>query len=213
MDFSTIDTSHPPLKDLTTSNITQNVHAINAKCNNPRTRYLFQHLVTYLHDFARDTNLTTQEWETAIAFLTDVGKTCTPVRQEFVLLSEVLGLSLLIDSLNHPKPQGARATDGTVLGPFHTHEAKDVPHWEMISRDGEGEPMLVGFISSRRSVERSDAVFGVKESLVVDLGTVSYVDGLAEKYGVEPSTRLLTYDFVLVSEEEVKALRESKSRE
>ncbi|KAL2881474.1 hypothetical protein SGCOL_003040 [Colletotrichum sp. CLE4] len=247
MDFSKIDLSHPSLKDLTTSNITQNVHAINAKCANTRTRYLLQHLVTHLHDFARDTNLTTQEWETAIAFLTDVGKTCTSVRQEFVLLSDVLGLSLLVDSLDHPKPQGTGATEGTVLGPFHTHEAKDVPHGEMISRDGEGEPMLVvGTVRNTRGeaisgckvdvwetdskgfydvqyegalylrgdpFERSDAVFGVKESLIVDLGTVSDVDGLAEKYGVEPSTRLLTYDFVLVSEEEVKALRESKVRE
>lgn len=53
-------------------------------------------------------------------------------------------------------------------------------------------------------------MFGVKESLIVDLKTVSDVDGLAEKYGVKSSTRLLTYDFVLVSIEEVKALRGSK---
>ncbi|KAJ0311040.1 hypothetical protein COL516b_001742 [Colletotrichum fioriniae] len=153
MDFSNIDLSHPPLKDLTISNITENVHAINSKCTNIRTRLLLEKLVTHLHDFARETNLTTAEWETAIAFLTDVGKTCTPVRQEFVLLSDVLGLSLLVDSLDHPKPQGIGATEGTVLGPFHTHEAKAVPHGEMISRDGDGEPMLVvGTVRDTRGV-------------------------------------------------------------
>lgn len=61
--------------------------------------------------------------------------------------------------------------------------------------------------------ERSDAVFGVKESLVIDLGTVSDVEGLAEKHGVSPSTKLLQYDFVLVGEDEVRKLRDEKARE
>ena len=56
--------------------------------------------------------------------------------------------------------------------------------------------------------ERSDAVFGVKESLIVSLKTVSEVDGLAEKYGVSPSTKLMTYEFVLVSEKETSRLRD-----
>lgn len=61
--------------------------------------------------------------------------------------------------------------------------------------------------------ERSDAVFGVKESLVVDLGTVSEVKGLAEKYEVDPSTKLLQYDFVLVTDEETENLRNKKALE
>lgn len=56
-------------------------------------------------------------------------------------------------------------------------------------------------------------MFGVKESLVVDLGTVSDVEGLAEKHGVAPSAKLMQYDFVLVSEEEVSKLRDEKARE
>lgn len=61
--------------------------------------------------------------------------------------------------------------------------------------------------------ERSDAVFGVKESLVIDLMTVSDVEGMAEEYGVPPSTKLMKYDFVLVTEEEVENLKVKKEKE
>ncbi|OHE90927.1 hypothetical protein CORC01_13782 [Colletotrichum orchidophilum] len=70
--------------------------------------------------------------KTAIGFLADVGETYTGVRQEFALLSDVLGLSLLVDSLNH------RLTEDTVLGPFHTDEARDFRHGSLISGDFEG---------------------------------------------------------------------------
>jgi protocatechuate 3,4-dioxygenase beta subunit len=132
--------SHP-LKDLTIDNITENVHAINSNCKNPRTRFLLEKLVTHVHDFARETRLTTSEWEQTIGFLTEVGQMCTDVRQEFILLSDVLGLSLLVDSIDHPKPEAS--TEGTVLGPFHTHEAEHAPNGSLISHDPDGEPMLV----------------------------------------------------------------------
>lgn len=61
--------------------------------------------------------------------------------QEFILLSDVLGLSLLVDSIDHPKPKGS--TEGTVLGPFHTHEAEHVNAGSLISHDPDGEPLLV----------------------------------------------------------------------
>jgi protocatechuate 3,4-dioxygenase beta subunit len=61
--------------------------------------------------------------------------------QEFILLSDVLGLSLLVDSIDHPKPKGS--TEGTVLGPFHTHEAKHSGQGSLISQDPDGESLLV----------------------------------------------------------------------
>lgn len=61
--------------------------------------------------------------------------------QEFILLSDILGLSLLVDSMDHPKPAGS--TEGTVLGPFHTHEAEDMAHGSLMSHDPQGEPCLV----------------------------------------------------------------------
>jgi protocatechuate 3,4-dioxygenase beta subunit len=131
----------PLLKDLTIENITENVIAINSQCPDPRMKFLFERLVTHLHDFARETRLSTAEWEKSIKFLTHVGQTCTDVRQEFILLSDILGLSLLVDSIDHPKP--ALSTEGTVLGPFHTHEAPLVQHGELISQDSDGEPCLV----------------------------------------------------------------------
>lgn len=65
----------------------------------------------------------------------------TNLLQEFILLSDVFGLSLLVDSIDHPKPPAS--TEGTVLGPFHTHEAQEVPSGESISQDVNGEPLLV----------------------------------------------------------------------
>lgn len=63
------------------------------------------------------------------------------ILKEFILLSDILGLSLLVDSIDHPKPEGS--TEGTVLGPFHTHEAERVGEGSLISHDPDGEPLLV----------------------------------------------------------------------
>ncbi|KAH6950311.1 putative catechol dioxygenase [Ilyonectria sp. MPI-CAGE-AT-0026] len=129
------------LKDLTIDNITENVHAINSQCSNLRLKYILERTVTHLHDLATETRLTTAEWMTAILFLTKVGQISSDVRQEFILLSDVLGLSLLVDSIDHPKPKGS--TEGTVLGPFHTHEAEHVNAGSLISHDPDGEPLFV----------------------------------------------------------------------
>ena len=245
-----------------------------------------------------------------IQFLTATGQICTDVRQEYILLSDILGLSLLIDSIDHPKPPSS--TEGTVLGPFHTHDAEDLAHGANMSHDTNGTPLLVlctvkdvkgvpipgvkidiwetdssgkydvqhagreepdgrcvmrsdekgdfwfkaivpvpypipndgpvGQLLTRLErhcwrpshmhfmfekpgydhlitalylrgdpYETSDAVFGVKESLIVDLGTVSAEQ--AKQYDVKESTKLLTYDFVLVTEEESADLRAKKSKE
>jgi len=128
------------LKNLTIENITQNVHAINSQTPNPRLKFLLERLVTHLHDFARETRLASHEWMTALLFLTAVGQISTDFRQEFILLSDILGLSLLVDSIDHPKP--TNSTEGTVLGPFHTHEAQHVSHGASISQDADGEPLL-----------------------------------------------------------------------
>jgi protocatechuate 3,4-dioxygenase beta subunit len=131
----------PPMKDLTVDNITENVITINSLCEDQRMKYILERLVTHLHDFARETRLSSDEWMTGLQFLTEVGQICTTVRQEFILLSDVLGLSILVDSIDHPKPPGS--TEGTVLGPFHTHDAEDMPNGESMSHDPKGEPLLV----------------------------------------------------------------------
>ncbi|KAF3481187.1 hydroxyquinol 1,2-dioxygenase [Arthroderma uncinatum] len=296
------------MTDLSVDNITQHAITINSQCPDPRTRYLLERLTTHLHDFARETRLSTAEWSQAINFLTETGKTCTEVRQEFILLSDILGLSALVDSIDHPKPPGA--TQGTVLGPFHTHDAAtleagaklsydeageelfvlctvhdtqgralaetrvdvwetdssgryDVQYSERVKPDGRGvmhtdaqgafwfkaikpvsypipvdgtvgkllalmgrhswRPAHMHFMLAREGYdtlitslyprgdkyETSDAVFGVKSSLVVDYGAVD--EEMAKKYHVPVGTALLVYDFVLASEQEARELQDRNS--
>jgi len=130
----------PILKELTIDNITENVVKINSNCPDPRMKFLLSRLVTHLHDFARETRLSTGEWMAGLLFLTRTGQMCSDTRQEFILLSDILGLSMLVDNIDHPKPAGS--TEGSVLGPFHTHDAPDVAHGTPISSDGSGEPLL-----------------------------------------------------------------------
>ncbi|KAL7893293.1 Intradiol ring-cleavage dioxygenase [Trichoderma sp. SZMC 28014] len=305
-------TDLPLLKDLNIENITENVHAINSHCDDARMKFLFEKLITHLHNFARETRLSIPEWAAALKFLVEVGQISSDVRHEFILLSDILGLSLLVDAIDHPKPPNA--TEGTVLGPFHTTDAQHVESGEQVSYDPNGEPLFVlcyikdtngrpipnvcidvwetdskGFYDvqyeSRSSpdgrailtsdqdgmfafkaivpvpypipsdgpvgklleklnrhcyrpghmhflfkkqgysqlitalylrndpYETSDAVFGVKESLIVDLHQVSDVEGLGEKYGLVSDMKLLRYDFVLVTDEESDCLREMEARQ
>lgn len=94
--------------------------AVNSFANteNPRLRRIMTSLVQHLHDFARDVELTEEEWFAGISFLTDTGKTCDGmVRQEFILLSDVLGVSMLVDAINHRAAEDV--TETTVFGPFY----------------------------------------------------------------------------------------------
>ena len=107
----------------------------------PRVKFLMEELVKSLHDFVRKTDLSFDEWAYAIDFLTRVGQKCTPTRQEFILLSDVLGVSMLVDAVNHREREGA--TETTVLGPFYVGEHKPMPHGEDIAPNLLGERMFV----------------------------------------------------------------------
>ncbi|KAH9946907.1 aromatic compound dioxygenase [Amylocystis lapponica] len=121
--------------------ITQNVFKLLELCQNPRHRFLARSLVTHLHQFVNETSLTTEEWNDAIQFLTAVGQICSPLRQEFVLLSDVWGVSALVDHLNNPPISGG--TSSSVLGPFFTEDAPDVENGESIASEGKGDYMYV----------------------------------------------------------------------
>lgn len=105
----------------------------------PRLRELLDALTRHLHAFVGEVRPSIGEWEQAIGFLTAVGQTCTDTRQEFVLLSDVLGVSMLVETLNE-KEDG---TEGTVLGPFHMVESPPRALGESIDLIGEGSPCLV----------------------------------------------------------------------
>ena len=98
-------------------------------------------LIRHLHEFIRETELTEKEWIAAIQFLTETGQTCDDKRQEFILLSDTLGVSMLVDAINHRKPSGA--TENTVLGPFYVSGAKEFPMWADIAGSAPGEPAYV----------------------------------------------------------------------
>ena len=131
----------PSLKDLTTDNITDNVHLVNSQCPDPRLRYLVHRVVTHLHDFARETRLSTEEWVAGVQFLTQIGQISNELRHEMILLSDTLGLSMLVDAINHPRMPPA--TEGTVLGPFHTHDAEEMEHGAVLHHDPEATRLLV----------------------------------------------------------------------
>jgi hydroxyquinol 1,2-dioxygenase len=118
-------------------------HSVNARMAsgaNPRLRAVMACLVEHLHAFAKETALTQEEWECGIAFLTQTGKICSDERQEFILLSDVLGLSMLVDAINNRRPPGA--TENTVFGPFHVADAPIRAMGDSISLDGKGESCL-----------------------------------------------------------------------
>ncbi|KAI0646920.1 aromatic compound dioxygenase [Trametes meyenii] len=106
-----------------------------------RKRFLAKALVNHLHQFVRETSLTTDEWMEAILFLTAVGQKCTPLRQEMILLSDVLGVSAVVDAQNNPPVHGA--TESSLLGPFFTEDAPDYENGDSIASDGKGGYMYV----------------------------------------------------------------------
>lgn len=121
----------------------ESVDAVNARMGkevNPRLAQVMTCLVKHLHAFAKEIHLTQEEWEYGIDFLTRAGQICSDERQEFILLSDTLGLSMLVDAINNRRPPGA--TENTVLGPFHV---AGTPVREMganICLDGKGETCL-----------------------------------------------------------------------
>ncbi|GIE95705.1 intradiol ring-cleavage dioxygenase [Paractinoplanes rishiriensis] len=112
-----------------------------AQTPDPRLREVMGALVRHLHALVKEVELTEPEWAAAIDFLTRTGQACDTVRQEFILLSDVLGVSMLVESINHRT--GGTATESTVLGPFHVVESPPRALGDTIALDGKGTPCLV----------------------------------------------------------------------
>ncbi|MFK0286851.1 dioxygenase [Streptomyces sp. NPDC090499] len=128
--------------------------------DDPRLRELLVALIRQLHAFTRETRLTRREWEAAIAFLTEAGRTCTDTRQEFILLSDVLGLSMLVETVNGHSDPGS--TESTVLGPFHMTESPVRELGAGIDLVGVGEPCVIsGVVRSADGTPLPGAVLDV----------------------------------------------------
>jgi hydroxyquinol 1,2-dioxygenase len=128
------------MRNITEDNITEALIARLADCESPRLKRVMTSLVRHLHGFVREVGLTDAEWAAAVEFLTATGQACSAERQEFILLSDTLGVSMLVTALNHAHPSGA--TEATVLGPFHTDDAPLLPQGADLARGAPGEPLF-----------------------------------------------------------------------
>jgi protocatechuate 3,4-dioxygenase beta subunit len=116
--------------------------------SDPRLKQIMESLVRHLHDFAREVDLTPGEWIKGIEFLTAVGKKCTPARQEFILLSDTLGMSSLVNAL-HDRRALEKGTKTSLLGPFYRNDSPDRKLGDSITEEAHGgEVVLFGTVTN-----------------------------------------------------------------
>jgi hydroxyquinol 1,2-dioxygenase len=108
---------------------------------NPRTREVMTAVIKHLHNAVKEIRPTHDEWLEAIMFLTKTGQMCTNWRQEYILLSDTIGVTMLVDAINNN--HGSEATENTILGPFYVENPPHRENGASISLDGKGEPLLV----------------------------------------------------------------------
>lgn len=123
----------------------------------PRLREVMQSAVKHLHGFVKEVEPTMDEWFQAIMYLTATGQMCDDKRQEWILTSDTLGVSMLVDAINHRRPDGA--TENTVLGPFHVGGAPALEMGANICQDGKGAPCAV---SGRITDEAGNPIAGAR---------------------------------------------------
>jgi hydroxyquinol 1,2-dioxygenase len=140
-----VDGRRREMSDYNQDQLTNEAVAAFAKCGNPRLREIMTSLVRHVHAFAREVDLTPEEWLAGLRFLTETGQFSTERRPEFILLSDVLGLSMMVVSLAQARASrdasgATAATEATVEGPFYWPGAPDVPLGSDIGQGVPGEP-------------------------------------------------------------------------
>ncbi|QQP93359.1 hydroxyquinol 1,2-dioxygenase (plasmid) [Skermanella sp. TT6] len=148
------------MTDLDGNSLTREVIDRFADTGDPRLKAVIASLVRHLHGFVQDVELTVEEWGAALEFLARAGRACTEGRQEFVLLSDVLGVTMLVDSINHPTAGGT--TETAPPGPFHAADAPELPLGADMARGQPGERLHVeGSVSSGDGRPLANAVVDV----------------------------------------------------
>jgi protocatechuate 3,4-dioxygenase beta subunit len=133
------------MRDFNEANATEAVLGLMGDDADPRLKEIMTSVVRHLHAVVREVEPTLEEWNAAIRFLTETGHKSDERRQEFILLSDTLGVSMLVDTIANRKPSGA--TQSTVLGPFHVSNTPRKAMGDNISLDRKGEPVFVeGFV-------------------------------------------------------------------
>lgn len=151
-------------------------------CKDERLVEVMSSVIRHLHAVVKEVEPTQQEWALAIDFLTKTGQKCDDKRQEWILMSDTLGVSMLVDAINHRRPSGA--TENTVLGPFHVEGAPVYALGGNISKDGKGTPC---FVSGRVLDSDGNAIPGAK----LDVWQ-SNADGFydVQQPGIQPAMNL-----------------------
>ena len=130
------------MKNLTEENLTESVLERISDCQSPRLKFVMRSLITHLHAFAREVRLSPEEWRLGIEFLTAAGHITDDKRQEFILLSDTLGLSALVDLIeNRDRPENT--TESSLLGPFYRAGAPELPAGASIANGADGEPIMM----------------------------------------------------------------------
>ena len=124
-----------------TSTLTEHVVGSAAECDDARLRFVFESLVRHLHAFVDEVALTPEEWLAGIRFLTATGHKCDEFRQEFMLLSDTLGVTSLVDEIAHGT--ATHGTESSVLGPFYNENPPELERGANLAASGEGVPLDV----------------------------------------------------------------------
>ncbi len=131
------------MEDFDLDGVTEAVIEQMATTPDPRLREIMDAAVRHLHAFAREVNLTPDEWLKGIAFMTAVGQACTPYRQEFILLSDVIGLSRVVNIMHDAKGREAAGTETSLLGPFFREGAPKIPLGGTLANVSKGSEIVI----------------------------------------------------------------------
>lgn len=152
------------MRNLNAENITDAVIEQFAGCGDERLKQVLNSLVTHLHAFIREVEPSEQEWTQAIDFLTRTGQMCDDKRQEFILLSDTLGVTMLVDAINH-HTSNPMVSESTVLGPFYVADPPQAAQGASIDWNVEGEPFYVeGRVHDERGEPLANVVVDVWQS-------------------------------------------------
>jgi hydroxyquinol 1,2-dioxygenase len=170
------------IKNYTPATVTEAVLQQMQSAADQRLKAIVESAVRHLHAFAREVNLTPAEWLKAIEFLTRVGQTCTATRQEFILLSDVVGLSTLVNTL-HDATAVEKGTCTSLLGPFFREDAPQLPLGGQISsRDKSEEILLWGTVRTAAGRGIANAQLMVWQTSSVGAYDLQEGDGAAIDY-------------------------------
>jgi hydroxyquinol 1,2-dioxygenase len=163
------------MRNLDENTITEEAIRRLENCKDARFKEIMTSLTRHLHEFAREVKLTEAEWMQGLEYLTAVGQKCDDKRQEFILLSDTLGLSMLVVALNNRKPEGC--TEATVFGPFHTDKASDFNNGDDLAKGVTGQPAFIsGTVRGQDGKPIAGAVIDVWQADGDGIYDVQYTD-------------------------------------